>query len=433
MKRLWMGYLGLALGWAAHQVHAQEMQWRPVNAPAQAPASLGVRLLPPEPLPGTDASKSPSIQPVSLNQEDNSPQRIVRAQNFDPPAAQPLPPPPPPPPPGLPANAPSDEKYNCGVTANCNNGTSGGPGFFDQAKDTVTGIPQAFGNMFKSDSNRALFQSDHCFDNFCSPVSNPFYFEDPRALTEIKPLLLYEHVPGSNEAFGGGNIWFYGLQGRVAITDMFSVVIEKLGAVTISPGSTAHGISSSTGFAEVDLGPKFTFYRNDSTKTVIAAGLNFDLAIGSNSVFQNTGDLSLIPYFSIAQNFGKSSYGSFNFMNSTGYSFATDNQRTDFFYSSFHLDYDVGNLNKIFPLLELNWFHYTTNGGSPTTFGFEGRDLINFGSGGVAGLNDLAIAVGARYKFAEWLQVGFAAEFPLLHRDESVMSYRLGLDVIFRY
>src|SRR5207248_2391314 len=113
-----------------------------------------------------------------------------------------------------------------------------------------------------------------------------------------------------------------------------------------------------------------------------------------------------------------SSWGSFNFLNTTGYSFATDNQRTDFFYSSFHIDYDVKNLNKIFPLIELNWFHYTTNGGAGEFFGFEGRDLVTFGSGGVAGHNDLSLAIGARYKFAEWFQIGAVAEFPLLSRKD---------------
>src|SRR5262249_32913993 len=160
-------------------------------------------------------------------------------------------------------------------------------------------------------------------------------------------------------------------------------------AVTIDPQSTKNGISSSTGFAEFMLGPKFTFYRCEATKTVVAAGLNFDLPIGNKDVFQNTGTLSLIPYISVAQNFLKSSYGSFNFMNTTGYSFSTDNERTDFFYSSFHLDYDVLNLSKIYPLIEMNWFHYTTNGDHPTTFGFEGRDLINFGSGNIAGRDNL--------------------------------------------
>jgi hypothetical protein len=424
MKRLWKGCLGLALGLAAQCVSAQEMQWHPATAPAAAPPNLGVRLFPPEPV----------VQPAVLSESDDTPSRIVRAQSIDPTFGPPpiaaVPPPPPPPPLGLPANAGSDEKYNCAVKANCSSG--GGPGFFDQARDTVTGIPQSIGGIFQGDSNRALFQSDHCFDVFCSPVSNPFYFEDPRSLTEVKPLVIYQRVPGSNPNFLGGDIWFYGLQGRLAFSDMFSLVIEKLGAVTIDPQSTKNGISSSTGFAEFMLGPKFTFFRCEATKTVVAAGLNFDLAIGNNNVFQSTGDLSLIPYISVAQNFLKSSYGSFNVMSTTGYSFAVDNERTDFLYSSVHLDYDVGNLNKIFPLIEMNWFHYTTNGSHPSTFGFEGRDLINFGSGDIAGHDNLSLAVGARYKFAEWLQTGLVVEFPLV-TGHDLMTYRIGFDLIFRY
>src|SRR5262249_13936303 len=157
-----------------------------------------------------------------------------------------------------------------------------------------------------------------------------------------------QHVPGDNPNFQGGNIWWYGVQGSVAITEMWSIDVPKLGLITLDPHTTAHGIGHNTGFSEFMLGPKFTFIRTEQTQTVAAAGLNFDLAIGGSSVFQNTGTLSLVPYVSIAQGFGKSSWGRFNFMNTTGYSAATDNDRTDFFFSSFHLDYDVANLNKIF-------------------------------------------------------------------------------------
>jgi hypothetical protein len=49
-------------------------------------------------------------------------------------------------------------------------------------------------------------------------------------------------------------------------------------------------------------------------------------------------------------------------MNTDGYSFGAGSPRGDFFYASFHLDYDVGNLKKIYPLIELNWFYYAANG-----------------------------------------------------------------------
>jgi hypothetical protein len=179
------------------------MQWHPVNVPATpAPANLGVKLLAPQAV--------PTVQQAVVSQDDAAPSRIVRAQafdpNFPPPGGPVPPPPPPPPPPGSLAGAPNDEKYNCAVKANCNSG--GGPGFYDQARDAVTGIPGAMGNIFTTNNGRALFQSDHCFDYFCSPVSNPFFSEDPRALTEIKPLVIYDHVPNSNFNFQGGNIWF---------------------------------------------------------------------------------------------------------------------------------------------------------------------------------------------------------------------------------
>ena len=449
MKRLWMGTLAIALGLTVHHVNAQEMQWRPVLTPADssarasnaesqtglpslagssaAPANIGVILRAPVPLP--PSSGAPIVQASGTNPDGPPAFRIVRAQSpeeFNGPApVGALPPPPPPPPPGAVADGSIDEKFNCAVKVN----SSGGPGFWDQTRDGIAGVPQAFGNMF-SGGGRNLLQSDHCFDGFISPVSNPFYFLDPRSLTEVKPLLIYQKMPSTNAAMQGGSVWFYGLQGSVAITDMFSVVVPKLGAITLDSHNPA--IGSHTGMAEFSLGPQFTFYRNEQSKTLIAAGLLFDLAIGSGDVYQNTGDLSLVPYISYGQGFGKSNYGSFNFLTTNGYSAAIDSSRTDFFFSSLHLDYDVYNLNKIFPLVELNWFHYTTNGNSQQFFGFEGRDLINFGSGGVAGHNELSMALGARYKFCEWLQTGLVFEFPLINTSD-IMSYRIGFDLIFKY
>jgi hypothetical protein len=425
MKRLWKGCLGLALSLGACRAGADEIVWRPVPAPATTNRPI-VTLHAPVPLQTHD------IQPVTYSQppKENPPYQ-VRAQSPDPfLGGSPSQPPPPPPylgtVPGLPSS--NAERLFCGVSTS-NSGSGGG--FFEQSKEAIGNIPETLG--INGNGNRCLFQSDHAFDVFCSPVTNPFFMQDPRSLTEVKPLLIYEHVPGSTPVFQGGDAWFFGLQGRLAITEMFSLVVNKLGFVSLRPHNSGNGIGSSTGFAETMFGPQFTFIRSDTTKTLLAAGLTFDVAWGSHKVFQDTGSLSLIPYLSFGQNFLESGWGSFNFINTTGYSFATDDHRNDFFYSSFHLDYDVANLHKIYPLLELNWTHYTTNGHPPNFFGFNGGDLVNFGNGDVAGHNNLSLAAGARYKFAEWFQIGAAVEFPLVNRSNSLMDYRLQLDLIFRY
>jgi hypothetical protein len=432
MKRLGMGCVVLALGLTA-PASAQELQWRPVNdtvVTLSAPVPLAN---PPAPL--------PAIQPAA-----NPPRPIVRAQAPDPLFGQPaptprtvaptviqvaaqdplfgnpaVPPPPAPPVPGLTPINPAEDAYNCGQTVISR---SGGGSIFDQGMEAV-------GSVF-STGGRSFLQSDHCFDIFSSPITNPFFFEDPRSLTQIKPLFIWQQVPHANPAFEGGDIFWYGVTGSVAITDWFSVVINKLGVITLSPHTTANGIRSDTGFSEFSLGPQFTFIRSEQTKTVVAAGVLFDMAIGSGSVIQDTGDVSFVPYISAAQNFGRTDYGSFNYMTTLGYSVASNHERNDFFYWSNHLDFDVMNLNKIFPTIELNWFHTTSNGRSNQFFGFNGADLINFGAQGAAGLNDLSLALGARYKFTEWFQSGVAVEIPLVHHRD-IYGYRITFDLIFRY
>src|SRR5207247_1078458 len=158
----------------------------------------------------------------------------------------------------------------------------------------------------------------------------------------------------------------------------------------------------------------------------------FDIPAGSGRVLQNTGHLSLVPYFSVAQNFGRSTYGSFNFMNTTGYSFRTDNTRTESLYSSFHLDYEIG--KRFYPLIELNWRHYTRNGGARSLY-FEGNDLANFGSRSVSGHDELNLAVGARYRFNTFVEAGLAAEFNVLRNSDGrhLDAFRLTADMIFRY
>jgi hypothetical protein len=284
-------------------------------------------------------------------------------------------------------------------------------------------------NLGKRNNGAKWFESDHCFDSFISPLTSPFYAEDPRSLTELRPLFIYQTIPNNQVYFRGGNITEFVLQGRLAITDWFSLVVHRLGVMNLNRGSGAP-IEGGTSITELALGPKFTFYRNDQSKTLAAAGMQFQIPIGAGKDFQNTGTLSLVPYGSFAQKFWQTSFGEMAFMTTLAYSASINNERSDFFYTNLHLDYDIGNLGRFYPTLELNWYHYTTNG-TANNIGVEGQDLMNIGAA-VAGRNFVAIAPGFRFKFSERWQTGIYAEFPLIGTRD-IHQFRLGLDLIWRY
>jgi hypothetical protein len=187
---------------------------------------------------------------------------------------------------------------------------------------------------------------------------------------------------------------------------------------------------SKTGLSELWLGPKVVIIENPEFKTLLSAGATFQIPLGSSSVFQNTGKLSIVPYVSAAQEFLKTEWGSFNAMASGGYSFSTNRQRSDFFYVSGHLDFNLGNRNRFYPFFEANWFSYTSNGQS-STIGVEGRDLINFGSA-ASGSNLVTGAFGARFKISKHWEVGGAFEFPLVG-PRDLFRNRFLVDLSFRY
>src|SRR5262249_59512482 len=79
-------------------------------------------------------------------------------------------------------------------------------------------------------------QSDHCFDNFVSPVTNPFLAEDPRALTEVRPIFMIQTIPNSQPLYQGGNIEFFGMRAILAVTERLSFTQNKLVGVSDKPG-----------------------------------------------------------------------------------------------------------------------------------------------------------------------------------------------------
>jgi hypothetical protein len=342
--------------------------------------------------------------------------------------------PPEPPPPGAAGPMPPPPLPDVGL----NQGVDPAKPLQHSLWDRCKGIFNCGGGDGASASGRCLFQSDHCFDYFASPVTNPFLFEDPRALTELKPLFIYAGAPRTNPIFRGGNEEFYGMQARLAFTQRLSMTVNELGFLTLNPFNPGAGppgkFSQSTGFAQVELAPKYTFLRNEDWRTVMAGGVIFQIPGGSPKVFQNIGTLGVVPFLSAAKNFSlPAGWGSTNLMGTTGYDFSVDKSRSEFFYMSLHWDYNIANTNRVYPFLEMNYFHYTRGGTANVPgFGFEGLDLVNFGSKNVGGRDFLSIAPGMRFKINEHIQFGAAVAWPLLKQKE-INDYTLTFDIIFRY
>jgi hypothetical protein len=435
MRRIWLGSLSVALGLWATEAPAQDGVWRPAaGQPAPGQVIAATPSLPPAVTLGQPVAVArPAVAPAPAPRPAPITDPQVRAAGYSPPIASggpivrgqaPDAGPPPVPPPGVPLVPGAADPLTAPVI---------GPPL--PPPDPMLGgcppPPPVVGGPCPP-CPRAFLQSDHCFDGFASPVTNPFYFEDPRALTELRPIFIYQNVPSHNLLMHNGQIEFFGTQARVALTDRWSIVMQELGGIFVQPGAGSP-IGNESNFAQIDIGPKYTFLRNDCTQTLGAVGLTFEIPTGSgvNGFGQGEGTLAMRPYLSLAQAFGKSSYGTFNAMGTLGADLSIDNKRSDFFFTSLHLDYDVLNAHKFYPLVELNWFHYLDNGRS-NPFPFEGLDLANLGATQIAGKNTVTAALGARYKFREWAQVGTAFEVPI-GGQRDLMDFRWTVDLIFRY
>ncbi len=277
---------------------------------------------------------------------------------------------------------------------------------------------------------KGLFCTDRAFDGFITPMTNPFLFESAQTSTEIRGLFIGQGIPKGAGPFEGGYTFFAGGQGRLAFGERFSVTVNKIGLQSFQPGSGS-AVNSSTGLAELWLGPKFVILRRPESQTLLTAGAIFQIPLGSSNVYQNTGKLSIAPYVSVAQKlFEYGEWGTLNAQANAGYSIATNRERSDYFYANGHLSWNWRNRGHFFPLVEINWLQYTKNG-TASSFGVEGRDLANFGATvGRSGL--FTGAIGARYRFGERWETGGAFEIPFAG-NKDLFRYRFTLDLVWRY
>jgi hypothetical protein len=270
---------------------------------------------------------------------------------------------------------------------------------------------------------RGCFESDQAFPGFVGPISNPFLSKDPRSLTEVRLVFINDEIP-STHPLGGGSFQAIGVQARVALTDRLTFIADKDGYAWIHPGNGGED----DGFLNVAAGLKYLLVRDVPHQFLWSVGAQYEPQTGEGKVFQSQGDGVLSAWTTM----GKQFCDRWHVIGTAGYQFPMESsQNSSFYYTSVHLDRCF--FNWLYPLAELNWFHYNQGGdrGIPPAFG-EGDGLLNIGTSGVGG-NDLVTgAVGLKAAISCHLDTGAVFEFPLTGRKD-LIDNRVIFEVIVRY
>ena len=257
-----------------------------------------------------------------------------------------------------------------------------------------------------------------CFDGFISPMTNPFFFEDPRTLSEMRIIFAHHDIPRGTLA--GGDVQLMAVQVRAALTDRLSILATKDGFIFGQPNGHPDG------WIDVAMGLKYLLCCDPVSQSLLSAGFTYEIPVGSTRALQGGDDGD----FHIFASSGKQLGSYMNWISGTGFRLAVDEQRgSDLWYWSNH--FDVQLTDCLYPFVEFNWFNWTRSGGGPIA-GIEGNDLYNLGSTGVAGNNIVTMGAGLKHKPRDNVELGVVYEFPLTQRRDLLES-RLTVDCILRY
>ncbi len=296
----------------------------------------------------------------------------------------------------------------------------------DQCADTCTdpcgeavGCGEGCGALFGDCGGitSLLKKSDHCFDDFISPMTNPVFFEDPRTLTEARFIYLNHQLPA---ALGGKQVQLFAMQVRAALTEELSIIATKDGyAVSDSP-------LVRDGWADVSAGLKLNVYKDTISQTIASIGATYEMPIGSPRTLQGNGDGEFHFFASGGTEFLEDTH----WISGTGWRLPVDQSaESTLLYWSNHVDRKLGN-SGFYVLGECNWYHWVDDGTTP--IGVEGLDLFNLGSNAVDGNDIVTGALGVKYKPSGNTEIGVAWEVPLTDRRD-ILEDRFTFDWIFRY
>ena len=285
-------------------------------------------------------------------------------------------------------------------------------------KGILTYDPCASGCVLPKKVLGCFCPTERCFDDFISPMTNPLFFEDPRHVTELRGIFWNHRVP---IAAGGGRVNLYAVQIRARLSERWSLVAARDGYIV----STNPLIDD--GWADVDLGLKYSLYRDVKNQRLLSAGVIYELPVGSTRTLQAGGDGDFHLFLTGGTEVCDCGHWLSQF---GGIIPVDDDENSHFVYWSNHFDYQVR--KGWYALTEFNWFHWTDGGDNAALAGVEGLDAFNLGSTDVDGNDIVTGAVGMKYKPNRKTEIGVAWEVPLTERRD-IIDNRLTVDLILRY
>lgn len=273
-----------------------------------------------------------------------------------------------------------------------------------------------------------LKPSDHCFDDFISPMINFVFFEDPRNLTEVRPIYVYHRTPNRVGTLGvpGGDIHLWAAQIRLALTDRLSLIATKDGYIVEDIADGPLDDLLDDGWAAVSAGLKYNVCRDTCRGRLASVGFTYEMPVGSRRSLQDIGDGEFHLFASAAQRLygGKAHY-----MTAFGFRLPVDDEvQCSSFHWSNHFDYRL--TKNLYYVSEAAWWHWMSDADTGLPLGVAGQDLFNLSATNVAGNNLFSKNFGVKYKPNRNMELGVAYEFPIGRED--VLRDRVQVDLILR-
>jgi hypothetical protein len=293
-------------------------------------------------------------------------------------------------------------------------------------------------------------QRETRFEGFIPPMTMPYYFEEPFVTTGVSAYLLWHEFPNES-AFQGGSAWVVAVQARIAITDRLAFIATKDGVASIQPDNQSE-LEQETGMLDIAAGLKYELIRIPEHDFILTPSFRLELPTGQDRVWSGHGDGTAIPAVSLGWGLGDVHLlGSFG----ARLPFAAHQQSSSLFYNA-QLDYALWRW--LTPFFSVNGTHWTRSGNGnldvdTESFGtvplstaqdvlfgagitdrrrWEGADVLNLGSEGVAGNNLVTVAFGGRVPINRHLSLGAAYEFPVTHRED-IFDQRVSLNALLEF